>query len=162
MTVLKEEQAPIQTAGCLFGEKAVAPLALTHAIWIHQGAISAIPPAGASKALLSTNAFHILLTLFRNKTGRKIVLPDTGNSVRAQQNVLSSYICIRSLNLMLRMAVLWLRRGWMRCPPRSEPLPLQNYCPNGSQARVSTGTKPALMMCQLTVLVFLTISLIIG
>lgn len=78
MTVLKEEQAPIQTAICL-GEKAVAPLALTHASWIRQGAISVIPPAGASKALLSTNAFHVLLTLFRNrsKTERKFVLPDT-------------------------------------------------------------------------------------
>lgn len=62
---LKEEQAPTQTAGCLVEEKEVAPVALTHAVWMQQGAIRALPPAGASKALLSTNAFHVLSVTFQ-------------------------------------------------------------------------------------------------
>ena len=62
---LKEEQAPTQTAGCLIEEKAVAPLAITHAGWRQQGAVRAIPPAGVSKALLSTNASHVLSDAFQ-------------------------------------------------------------------------------------------------
>lgn len=82
------------------------------------------------------------------------------------------YICLHSPDLVLRLAVLWLGRGWTRCfpgvssslalPHQPEPLPPKNHCLNASQAGVSSRTKPALTTRQLTVLVFLTISLIIG
>lgn len=62
---LKEDQAPTQPGSCLTEDKAVAPLSITPAGWMQQGAIRALAPAGLSKTLLSTNAFHILSDAFQ-------------------------------------------------------------------------------------------------
>lgn len=66
---------------------------------MQEGVIRAFPPAGTSKTLFLPMHFTFLVSLFRNKskTERKTVLPDTGKSVRAQQNLPSSNISLNKL-----------------------------------------------------------------
>jgi len=78
----------VQAAHCLIEEKTVVPLAVTHASWRQQGAMKALLPAESSQAWFLPTRFTFLVMLFKNesKTKRKFVLPETGKSVRAQQN----------------------------------------------------------------------------
>lgn len=66
---------------------------------MQEGVIRAFPPAGTSKALFLPVHSTFLVSLFRNKskTERKAVLPDTAESVRAQQNLLPSNISLNKL-----------------------------------------------------------------